>query len=169
MLTSSDPENFFYTALLKAANLIVMSRPIKLILNFLLPWLAFGQNVEAKAVAVCLPKPVKIVYPPGTKAIDRHPHQYSTEEYKGLITVEIGVSKRFEFNGKPGVRIEGVDPHDSHTIRYRVNGKIIQTLKVKFEDSNYDLVVDQKAYEGAFRTLPPKNKCPYLDTVSLTE
>jgi hypothetical protein len=146
-----------------------MSRTIKIIINFLLPCLAFGQKVEAKAVAVCLPKPVKIVYPPGMKPFDRHPHQYSSEEYEGLITVEVGAGKRFELNGKSGVRVSGVDPGKSHTIRYRVSGKIIQTLKVKFEDSNYDLVVDQKAYGGAFRTLPPKNKCPYSDTVALTE
>lgn len=116
--------------------------------------------------AICLPAPVKIVYPAGTKPYMRHPHQYSTEKYEGELTVEIGDSKRFDLTNKQGIRIEGFDATKSHKIKYRHNGKVLQELKVKFEDPNFDLVIDQGAYEGGFRTLPPKNKCPFQETVS---
>lgn len=126
-----------------------------------------GTSASSANSAICLPAPVKIVYPAGTKSYMRHPHQYSTEKYEGELTVEIGDSKRFDLTNKQGIRIEGVDPKKSHKIKYRHNGKVLQELKVKFEDPNFDLVVDQRAYEGAFRTLPPKNKCPYSNTESL--
>lgn len=119
--------------------------------------------------AICLPAPVKIVYPAGTKSYMRHPHQYSTEKYHGELTVEIGNSKRFDLTNKKGIRIEGLDPKKSHKIKYRHYGKVLQELKVKFEDPNFDLVIDQRAYEGAFRMLPPRNKCPFEETVSIAK
>lgn len=126
-----------------------------------------GRSAASAKSAICLPSPVKVVYPPEVKAHERHPHQYSTEKYEGELTVEIGDSKRFDLKGKSGLRIDGIDAKKSHTVRYRHNGKVLQVLKVKFEDPNFDLVIDQGAYEGGFRTLPPKNKCPFEETVSV--
>jgi hypothetical protein len=135
---------------------------------FAFPTKGRSANSVARAKsAICLPAPVKIVYPAGTKSYMRHPHQYSTEKYDGELTVEIGDSKRFDLTNRQGIRIEGLDPKKSHKIKYRHNGKVLQELKVRFEDPNFDLVIDQRAYEGAFRTLPPKNTCPFEETVSV--
>jgi len=139
-------------------------------LIFSLPVIVAAQPDKSELRAICLPRPFKVIYPQKSDPLAaNHPFQYKKEEYKGKLTVQIDSKKQFDLGDKLGIQIKDVDPRVSHTVKFSLNNKAIKEFKINFEDVNYDLVIDQKAYEGEFRTLPPKNKCPFKDTVSLIE
>ncbi len=113
---------------------------------------------------ICLPRPLKVLArqakSPEGFPLPAHPFRYSTENYAGTLSVQLGRGKEFSLASHPGLLIEGVDHSKDHILRYKEDGREVQAFRVTFQGSGELIVIDQKAHEGAFRQLPPKSKCP---------